>query len=194
MHCRKFLIHLCLCVCVCFFSLDFQTAFFEVSEDAPHGSELVCSYPSCRNSGVRFLYCKFCDAAISRRGFKSKHVHDDLRRASMKGTAVFSSGSAKKRVRDDDDDEEEEPDDSSQDLSSDIESDEKGLTCGSEKKHFKKKRDSLRMEELKRHWTRLLEECRDHCNTPNAKSKRAEWLQMVESIYDEFSSLGKLDC
>jgi hypothetical protein len=106
----------------------------------------------------------------------------------MEGMTSFSSSNAKKRVRDD-----EEPDESSQDSSSITESSRKGSNWGPEKKHFKKKRDSLRIEELKRDWTRLLEECRDHRNTPNAKSKRAEWLHMVESIYDEYSSLGKLD-
>jgi hypothetical protein len=102
----------------------------------------------------------------------------------MEGMVSFSSSNAKKRVRDD-----EEPDDSSQDSSSTTESTRKGLNRSPEKKRFKKQSDSLRIEELKRDWTRLLEECRDHRNTPNAKNKRAEWLRMVESIYDEYSSL-----
>jgi hypothetical protein len=64
------------------FFVNAKTAIFEVDKDAAHGSNLVCSYPSCRNSGVRFLYCKYCDAAISRRGFKIKHSHPELQEQS----------------------------------------------------------------------------------------------------------------
>jgi hypothetical protein len=42
-----------------------------------HGLELVCSYPSCRNKGIKFKYCFFCDDAISKRCFRPGHNHDD---------------------------------------------------------------------------------------------------------------------
>jgi hypothetical protein len=105
----------------------------------------------------------------------------------MEEMTTHSFSRNKKRIRDDD----ERDDDSSQDSSSSIASDGKGLNRSSEEKSFTKKRDSLRIEELKRDWAHLLEECRDHPNALDAKSKRAEWLQTVESIYDEFSTLGK---
>jgi HSF-type DNA-binding len=52
-----------------------KTAYFEVTPDMSHGSDLVCSYPQCRNGGVKFLYCKYCDAVIARRSFRSQHLH-----------------------------------------------------------------------------------------------------------------------
>lgn len=58
-----------------FHFVDHKTAYFEVTTDMPHGSDLVCSYPQCRDGGVKFLYCKFCDTAIARRSFRSQHLH-----------------------------------------------------------------------------------------------------------------------
>ena len=40
------------------------------------GKGLVCSFPQCRNTGIKFRYCKFCDDAIARRNFK-RHQHSD---------------------------------------------------------------------------------------------------------------------
>ena len=41
-----------------------------------HGDGLVCSFPQCRNSGIKFRYCRFCDDAIARRNFK-RHQHSN---------------------------------------------------------------------------------------------------------------------
>lgn len=41
-----------------------------------HGKGLVCSFPQCRNTGIKFRYCKFCDDAIARRNFK-RHQHSN---------------------------------------------------------------------------------------------------------------------
>ncbi|KAL3911201.1 MAG: hypothetical protein SGILL_007374 [Bacillariaceae sp.] len=54
---------------------NIHTAFFRITSDMAHGADLVCSYPQCRNGGVKFLYCKFCDDAIARRSFRSQHLH-----------------------------------------------------------------------------------------------------------------------
>mmetsp|Transcript_26762 Transcript_26762/g.50041 ORF Transcript_26762/g.50041 Transcript_26762/m.50041 type:complete len:501 (+) Transcript_26762:85-1587(+) len=60
---------------------NIHTAFFEISADTAHGTELVCSYPQCQNGGVKFLYCKFCNDAIARRSFRSHHLHNDQNEA-----------------------------------------------------------------------------------------------------------------
>jgi hypothetical protein len=52
-----------------------KTAFFEITTDTAHGTELVCSFPQCRNGGVKFLFCKFCNDAIARRSFRTQHLH-----------------------------------------------------------------------------------------------------------------------
>lgn len=183
-----------------------QTAFFEVLEETPHGGELVCSYPACRNSGVRFLYCKYCDAAISRRGFKTKHVHQDLRNAEEgvsghKPLSGLSQNDTKKRKYSFQPNNTIPPDSESHDSSSTTEVQGEGADKSAEIKQWEtdgqskkpKSAESLRMNELKRDWTRLLEESRDHCTSSDPDSKRAEWLRKVESIYDEYSTLGKLD-
>mmetsp|Transcript_26596 Transcript_26596/g.49662 ORF Transcript_26596/g.49662 Transcript_26596/m.49662 type:complete len:139 (-) Transcript_26596:153-569(-) len=48
-----------------------------------------------------------------------------------------------------------------------------------------------RSKELKREWRRLLEECRQHPNAPDASQKKSKWMQKAAAIYDEYSSLGK---
>jgi hypothetical protein len=172
--------------------------------DAAHGSELVCSYPACRNSGVRFLFCTYCDAAISRRGFKTKHVHDDLQRSEAEGGGrdhiIMPSFVDKKRKESFRNHSRDSLGDSSQEEDSSLEGgvadgSTKVLNVGVQNAHKKQKGsgESLRMKELKRDWTRLLTESRDHVNGPDAEGKRALWLQKVESIYDEYSNLRKFD-
>jgi hypothetical protein len=56
-----------------------------------------------------------------------------------------------------------------------------------------KQGEPLRMTELKRNWAQLLEECRYHQNALDAGAKRQQWLQKCETIYDEYSTLSKLD-
>ena len=52
-----------------------KTAFFEVPLGAPHGTELICSHEACRNGGIKFVLCAYCDIPVSKRSFKSKHSH-----------------------------------------------------------------------------------------------------------------------
>ncbi|KAG7348326.1 HSF-type DNA-binding protein [Nitzschia inconspicua] len=54
------------------------TAFFEIPKNPEHGMDLVCSYPACRNGGIKFLYCKYCDDVIAKRTFRVQHLHEDL--------------------------------------------------------------------------------------------------------------------
>jgi hypothetical protein len=48
--------------------------------------------PACRNGGIKFLYCKFCDDVIAKRTFRAQHLHEDLVKAEaagkMKGNAA----------------------------------------------------------------------------------------------------------
>lgn len=53
-----------------------------------------------------------------------------------------------------------------------------------------KKGESLRMKELKKDWTKLLDESRDHAgDSSDAEGKRKEWLAKCETIYDEYVTL-----
>ena len=165
-----------------------------MNPNAAHGSELVCSYPACRNSGVRFLYCKYCDAAISRRGFKTKHVHADLHESehAVAGTVAAAAGLgatlgvSKKRKKEMAFAEDNiSVDTSSQGSTSSIE--------GPAPPAKKKKSKVLRMKELKKDWTKLLEETRRHGSSSDAQGKRKDWLQKCETIYDEYTTLAKPD-
>jgi len=59
-------------------------SFASSAPKALHGLELVCSFPKCRNNGVKFLYCYYCGDAVSKRCFRSGHSHEDLVRQSRK--------------------------------------------------------------------------------------------------------------
>ena len=39
---------------------NFKTAYFVIPESIEHGDELMCSYPACRQAGVKFRYCLHC--------------------------------------------------------------------------------------------------------------------------------------
>jgi hypothetical protein len=57
----------------------------------------VCSFAECRNTGVKFRYCIFCQDAVARRNFKHHHHKDDLLLDEEEQTAtniVISSGTA----------------------------------------------------------------------------------------------------
>ena len=75
-----------------------HTAFFEIPKNAEHGMDLVCSFPSCRNGGIKFLWCKYCDDVIAKRTFKASHLHEDLVNAENGngGAANISDDSKKK--------------------------------------------------------------------------------------------------
>ncbi|KAG7369026.1 hypothetical protein IV203_031769 [Nitzschia inconspicua] len=181
---------------------NIHTAYFEIHKDTLHGGDLVCSYPACHNTGVRFLYCKYCNDAISRRGFKIKHAHDNCgfsgeEPGSCKGEAPIISLSHVKRRR-------EEVkytmtkeafvplDDSRTSASSSnfLKGEREGnapqsMDWGTKEQPEKgSSRKVLRMKELKREWTRLLEESQGHTDSFEAKRKRTKWLQRVETVYD----------
>eukprot|EP00934_Nitzschia_sp_Nitz4_P004481 Nitzschia sp. Nitz4//scaffold41_size133979//85831//87850//NITZ4_003358-RA/size133979-snap-gene-0.105-mRNA-1//1//CDS//3329551503//4471//frame0 len=52
-----------------------KTAYFVVREDIKHGTELVCSYYACRNSGIKFRYCAVCKLPVAKRNFFIRHKH-----------------------------------------------------------------------------------------------------------------------
>ncbi|KAL3917832.1 MAG: hypothetical protein SGILL_004523 [Bacillariaceae sp.] len=57
---------------------NMHTAFFEIPQEPKHGMELVCSFALCRNGGIKFLWCKYCEDVIAKRTFKANHLHKDL--------------------------------------------------------------------------------------------------------------------
>ena len=38
---------------------------------------MICSFPSCRNDGIKFLYCEHCRDAVGKRVFRNQHHHLD---------------------------------------------------------------------------------------------------------------------
>jgi hypothetical protein len=44
-----------------------------ITNDVKHGQGLVCSYPKCRDGGIKFLYCKYCAIPVSKRMFRTRH-------------------------------------------------------------------------------------------------------------------------
>ena len=52
-----------------------QTAHLTITSATKHGDRLVCSYPPCRNAGVKFVYCAHCRAPVARRSFLKRHDH-----------------------------------------------------------------------------------------------------------------------
>ena len=63
-----------------------QTAYFQIPKDIKHGDFLVCSYPACRNRGVKFLYCSFCKDAVAKRNFRNRHYHEDYKKEGNSGS------------------------------------------------------------------------------------------------------------
>jgi len=61
---------------------NFQTAYFVIDPTMAHGTELLCSYPSCRASGSKFRYCFYCNKAVHKRNFWKEHSHNQDRRNS----------------------------------------------------------------------------------------------------------------
>lgn len=56
---------------------NFRTAHFIIPRDIQHGQDLVCSYPACRDLGVKFRYCLFCRVPVAKRNFCLRHSHSD---------------------------------------------------------------------------------------------------------------------
>jgi hypothetical protein len=63
-----------------------QTACFEVPTNATHGMHLLCSYPACRSTGVKFRYCLFCKKPVTKQNFRSRHLHAELDTAGVEST------------------------------------------------------------------------------------------------------------
>lgn len=139
----------------------------------PHGSDLVCSYPQCRNGGVKFLYCKFCDTAIARRSFRSQHLHSGKETPSSspgeplaKRQKIMSGSAMSAAVVSNDGD-------SSSTESSD------GGGCG--------KQVSADLQQLKMTWEGLLEQRVDH----KSQDDVSPWLMTVLQLSDRYASLSK---
>jgi hypothetical protein len=54
---------------------NFKTAYFVIPDGIEHGDELVCSYPTCRQAGVKFRYCLHCKVPVAKRNFRNRHRH-----------------------------------------------------------------------------------------------------------------------
>jgi hypothetical protein len=73
------------CARVCFFFSLFpcltlpmgmnQSARLEIKNDIQHGDELYCTHQGCRDQGVKFLYCSFCNKPVAKRNFRVRHLH-----------------------------------------------------------------------------------------------------------------------
>ena len=50
-----------------------RTAYMDVPPDAIHGLILVCSHPTCAQSGRRFRYCAVCEIPVAKRNFNKRH-------------------------------------------------------------------------------------------------------------------------
>lgn len=55
----------------------FQNAFFVVPPTTLHGSELRCSHRFCRQNRIKFLFCAYCKAPVTRMKFDIRHAHKD---------------------------------------------------------------------------------------------------------------------
>jgi len=52
-----------------------ESAYFEVDDSTHHGDELLCSHAGCRHSGIKFLWCDYCETPAYKRGFSKRHTH-----------------------------------------------------------------------------------------------------------------------
>jgi len=50
-----------------------------------HGEELICSYFSCRNAGIKFRYCIKCKVPVAKRNFHQRHSHGFANIANLSG-------------------------------------------------------------------------------------------------------------
>jgi hypothetical protein len=54
---------------------NFKSAYFVIPENIEHGDELICSYPACRQAGIKFRYCFQCKVPVAKRNFRNRHRH-----------------------------------------------------------------------------------------------------------------------
>lgn len=59
------------------FCFSVQTAYFAIPEGTPHGSDLICSHQFCREQGVKFQFCAYCQCPVAKRNFRNRHLHID---------------------------------------------------------------------------------------------------------------------
>jgi len=64
---------------------NFKTAYFRISKNMEHGEELICSYFSCRNAGIKFRYCIKCKVPVAKRNFHQRHSHGFTNIANLSG-------------------------------------------------------------------------------------------------------------
>lgn len=76
---------------------NFSNAFFIVTQDTKHGDHLVCSFPKCRNGGVKFRYCSVCRIPVAQRNFYRRHSHQDIIMTKNDGVTSNPIKSAKKK-------------------------------------------------------------------------------------------------
>jgi len=54
-----------------------KTAYFSIPDGTEHGQDLVCSHQLCREQGVKFQFCAFCQCPVAKRNFRNRHLHID---------------------------------------------------------------------------------------------------------------------
>ena len=62
-----------------FIFFPLQNAYFTMRKNERHGKELVCSFPACRDSGIKFCWCSYCRVPVARRNFRLRHHHADMK-------------------------------------------------------------------------------------------------------------------
>jgi hypothetical protein len=56
--------------------LSLKTAHFEIPDSIKHGDKLLCTFPACRASGVKFCFCSCCRVpVITKNKFRVRHHH-----------------------------------------------------------------------------------------------------------------------
>ena len=56
-------------------SHNFNTAYFRISSQTGHKTELLCTHSRCRADGIKFCYCSTCRVPVAKRNFKNRHSH-----------------------------------------------------------------------------------------------------------------------
>mmetsp|Transcript_14157 Transcript_14157/g.16244 ORF Transcript_14157/g.16244 Transcript_14157/m.16244 type:complete len:322 (+) Transcript_14157:67-1032(+) len=56
-----------------------NTAFFHIptEKSKQHGLPLICSHALCRKRRLKFVFCKYCNAPVSRMKFEERHAHPE---------------------------------------------------------------------------------------------------------------------
>jgi hypothetical protein len=167
----------------------------------------VCSFPACRNGGVKFLYCLHCKGAIARRNFRSSHAHKDSCKETQHSYHEDSSSLSTAKF-------ELEPSDENPNKRLKQSMDDEGLgvlataaTCSSSpatvandetphaatgtqnagSKSWQQLRRISKHDELKAQWNQLLED-RRKCKSSSADDL-SNWLNKVMAVSNEFVGL-----